>query len=174
MTLRLVWAAVILAAITTGAQARIITCNDRGCSDWNAAPVQKPVPVKRQRVQRSEPRQAVAEQTAPFRSAEILPHPEGCPRTAFCGCGAAVQVFGRAVRELWLAANWLKFPPAVPGPGMVAVRAHHVMVIEAMLDDGRALVYDANSGGHQTRRWARSLAGYSIRDPHGAQLARAE
>lgn len=100
--------------------------------------------------------------------AEILPHPSGCPRIAFCGCGASIEAFGRSVRSLWLAANWLRFPPAVPGPGMAAVRRHHVMIIRQMIGPGIALVYDANSGGHRTRLHVRSLAGYSVRDPHGA------
>lgn len=39
------------------------------------------------------------------RQATILPHPPGCPRRAFCGCGAAVEVFGRPIRSLWLAAR---------------------------------------------------------------------
>lgn len=54
------------------------------------------------------------------RQAMILPHPSGCPRRAFCGCGAAVEVFGRPIRSLWLAARWLDFPRAAPAPGMVA------------------------------------------------------
>jgi len=96
---------------------------------------------------------------------QILPHPAGCPRVAFCGCGAAVEVFGHSVRALWLAAAWLKFPPAAPAPGMAAVRAHHVMIIREYLGDGRALVYDANSGGHRTRLHVVSLRGYRIRNP---------
>jgi len=101
--------------------------------------------------------------------AQILPHPAGCPRVAFCGCGAAVEVFGRSIRSLWLAANWLRFPPAAPAPGMVAVRrgGGHVFVIEQVLGDGQVLAYDANSGHHQTRRHVRSLAGYSVRNPRG-------
>lgn len=96
-----------------------------------------------------------------------LPHPSGCPATAFCGCGAAVEVFGHAVRDLWLAAAWFRFPPTSAAPGMVAVRSHHVMVIRQVIDAGHALVYDANSGGHRTREHVVSLAGYSIRNPHG-------
>lgn len=101
-------------------------------------------------------------------SAVIVAHPSGCPSRAFCGCGAAVRVFGHSVRELWLAANWFKFPRAAPGVGMVAVRRHHVMVLEADLGGGQWRVYDANSGGHATRVHARSLAGYVIVNPHGA------
>lgn len=98
-------------------------------------------------------------------AAQILPHPPGCPRRLFCGCGAAIEVFGRPVRHLWLAANWLKFPPAAPAPGMVAARPGHVMVIRQYLGNNRALVYDANSGGGLTRVHVRSLSGFSIRNP---------
>lgn len=100
--------------------------------------------------------------------AAIVPHPAGCPRRAFCGCGAAVRVFGAPVRSLWLAANWFKFPRAAPGPGMVAVRRHHVFVLEAHIGGDLWQVYDANSGGRQTRIHARSLAGYTIVNPRGA------
>ena len=96
---------------------------------------------------------------------ELTSHPTGCPRVAFCGCGAAVHVFGHPVRELWLAANWYKFPRSNPGPGMVAVRRHHVFVLEADLGGGIWQVYDANSGGHTTRIHPRSIAGYTIVNP---------
>ena len=95
----------------------------------------------------------------------VLPHPPGCPRRAFCGCGASVEVFGRAIPSLYLAANWLKFPKATPGPGMVAARRGHVMVIRQYLGGNRALVYDANSGRGLTRLHVRSLAGFSVRNP---------
>jgi hypothetical protein len=95
-----------------------------------------------------------------------LPHPAGCPASAFCGCGASVQVFGHPVRDLWLASNWFKFPQASPAPGMAAVRAHHVVVIMEMRGGDHAVVYDANSGRGQTHMHEMSLAGYSIRNPH--------
>ena len=99
-------------------------------------------------------------------SASTLSHPAGCPRVAFCGCGAAVEVFGRPVRDLWLAANWFRFPPASAAPGMVAVRQHHIVVIRQALPGNKAIVYDANSGHHMTQIHEVSLAGYSIRNPH--------
>jgi hypothetical protein len=95
----------------------------------------------------------------------VVSHPPGCPARAFCGCGAAVRVFGSPVRSLWLAANWFKFPRAMPAPGTVAVRRHHVMVLEANLGGGVWRVYDANSGGHATRIHERSIAGYTIVSP---------
>jgi hypothetical protein len=104
---------------------------------------------------------------------EVLAHPAGCPPVAFCGCGVARWIFGRidgAMRPLWVAANWLKFPPAAPAPGMVAVHrgGHHVLAIIDYLGDGRALAYDPNSGGHLTRRHVVSLAAYRVVNPRGA------
>lgn len=100
-------------------------------------------------------------------SGTIVEHPPGCPSRAFCGCGVALRVFGRHVRSLWLAANWFKFPPAHPAPGMVAVRKHHVFLIQAVHGDGTVTAYDPNSGGRKTRVHVRSLAGFSVRNPHG-------
>jgi len=85
------------------------------------------------------------------RAGRILPHPAGCPRRVFCGCGAAVEVFGKPVRAFWLAANWLRFPRAAPAPGMVAARRGHVFLIREVLGGGKVLAYDANSGGRKTR-----------------------
>lgn len=101
-------------------------------------------------------------------AAQIVAHPPGCPSRAFCGCGAAVRVFGAPVRSLWLAANWFKFPRTAPAAGMVAVRRHHVFVLEQHISGNTWLAYDANSGRRQTRIHARSIAGYVIVNPHGA------
>ena len=95
----------------------------------------------------------------------VVSHPRGCPARAFCGCGAAVRIFGKPVRALWLAANWFRFPRTSPSPGMVAVRRHHVFVLEQSLGGNTWLAYDANSGGHATRIHARSIAGYVIVNP---------
>ena len=97
--------------------------------------------------------------------AAVVAHPAGCPSRAFCGCGAAVRIFGTPVRSLWLAANWLRFPRSVPAAGMVAVRRHHVFVLEAHLGGNTWEVFDANSGRGQTRIHARSIAGYVIVNP---------
>jgi hypothetical protein len=94
-----------------------------------------------------------------------LAHPAGCPRRAFCGCGVAVRVFGRPVRELWLAVNWLKFPKAPAAVGMVAVRRHHVFYLEQHLEGSTWLAYDPNSGRHATQRHARSIDGFVIVNP---------
>jgi hypothetical protein len=92
--------------------------------------------------------------------------PAGCP-SSFCGCGAALRVFGRIVPELNLASNWLRFPRTSPASGMVAARRGHVFVLEQPLGGDMWTAYDANSGGHATRLHARSLRGYTIVNPHG-------
>ncbi len=97
--------------------------------------------------------------------ARIVDHPEGCPRTAFCGCGVALKVFGKPIRELWPAASWFRFKAAEAAAGMVAVRRHHVFFIVEVISHGRVLAYDPNSGGHKTRIHLRSLAGYKVVDP---------
>jgi hypothetical protein len=107
---------------------------------------------------------AVAAHTTP--QSGVVAHPEGCPRTAFCGCGAAVHIFGKPIRHLWLAANWFSFPRAAPAPGMAAVRRHHVFVLEHQVRGDQWLTYDANSGRHLTRVHVRSIAGYTIVNPH--------
>ena len=104
-------------------------------------------------------------------SGGIVAHPEGCPWRQFCGCGASIRVFGRSIRSLWLAAAWFKFPRATPAPGMAAVRNHHVMVLESHVSGDVWTVYDANSGGHQTRVHQRSIAGYVIVNPRASQVA---
>lgn len=97
--------------------------------------------------------------------------PSGCPH-AYCGCGVSLKVFGRIIPRLNLAANWYSFPSASPGPGMVAVRNHHVMLIQHMDGNGNAVVYDPNSGGHATRIHTVSLRGYHIVNPHSTRMAR--
>ncbi len=92
--------------------------------------------------------------------------PAGCP-SSFCGCGAALRVFGRVVPELNLASNWLRFPRTTPAPGMVAARRGHVFVLERSLGGDMWMAYDANSGGHATRMHARSLRGYTVVNPRG-------
>ena len=106
--------------------------------------------------------------------AEIQPHPAGCPKRAFCGCGASVKVFGKPVRDLYLARNWYRFPRTQPAPGTVAVRRHHVFVLLSPVSGSTWLVWDANSGGRKTRVHHRSIAGWAIVNPHGSRLASAE
>ena len=97
----------------------------------------------------------------------IVSHPAGCPGRQFCGCGTSVRIFGHPVRDLFLAANWRRFPPASPGPGMVAYRSGHVFAIERVNGDGTVVAYDPNSGRHLTRIHTVSLRGYHVVDPNG-------
>jgi len=48
---------------------------------------------------------------------------------------------------------------------MVAVRRHHVFVLEHHISGDQWLTYDANSGRHLTRVHVRSIAGYTIVNP---------
>ena len=105
--------------------------------------------------------------------AEIQPHPAGCPKRAFCGCGASVKVFGQSRRDLWLARAWYRFPRSQPAPGTVAVRRHHVFVLLSQVSGSTWLVWDANSGGRKTRVHHRSIAGWAIVNPHGSRMASA-
>lgn len=90
--------------------------------------------------------------------------PQGCPRR-FCGCALARHLFGRDVRHLWLAANWMSFPRATAAPGMVAARRGHVFKLMAHVGGSRWQVWDANSGRGKIRIHIRSIAGYVIVNP---------
>lgn len=106
--------------------------------------------------------------------AEIQPHPDGCPRVRFCGCGVSVKVFGKPIRNLFLAAAWKRFQPASPAPGMVAWRYGHVFYIMQVIDKRTVLAYDPNSGGHKTRIHQKSLAGYRVVNPRAGRMASLE
>lgn len=98
-------------------------------------------------------------------AAVVGSRPSGCP-SAFCGCGSSLRIFGRIIPELNLAAAWFRFPRTAPAPGMAAVRAHHVMILEAPTSQpGIWIVYDPNGGRHLTWRHARSIRGYTIVNP---------
>lgn len=100
--------------------------------------------------------------------ASIVAHPAGCPARAFCGCGVSVRAFGHPVRDLYLAANWYRFPRAMAAAGNVAIFGrHHVAYIESVNGDGTATLYDPNSGGGATRVHTRSIAGATIVRPSG-------
>jgi hypothetical protein len=97
----------------------------------------------------------------------IVPHPTGCPTIQFCGCGVSVKVFGRPVRNLYAASAWRRFPRAAAGPGMVAIWGSRHVAYIISVDGDEALLYDPNSGGHETRVHRRSLAGATIVNPGG-------
>ena len=101
----------------------------------------------------------------------VVSHPAGCPRVAFCGCGTSVKVFGHPVRDLYLAANWYRFPSAIAAAGMVAIFGrHHVAYIESVDANGNAVLYDPNSGGHLTRVHVRNISHAHIVNP-GSRMA---
>lgn len=97
---------------------------------------------------------------------EILPHPAGCRRNLFCGCGSSVYLGKGVVNAggLALARNWLGYDRAAPGPGMAEVLrgGRHVRVIEASLGDGLYQFYDPNSGGRLTRRHVGPIRGIVV------------
>jgi hypothetical protein len=100
-----------------------------------------------------------------------LPHPSCCPGRQFCGCGAAYDVFGKCLRDLWPSSAWYRFPRTTPARGMVAVRPGHVFVLKEHVEGTVWMVNDYNSGGHQSRYHARSIAGYAIVDPQASRMA---
>jgi len=100
-----------------------------------------------------------------------LPHPAGCPATAFCGCGAAKDLgLEDKDKSLWAAVTWFKFPRSRPAPNMVAVQQHHVFVLKQDQGNGLWLVADYNSGGHKSRLHVRGLTGFTIVNPLPAKL----
>lgn len=84
--------------------------------------------------------------------------PPGCP-ALWCGCGLALKLFGRHIRELWAARAWLRFRRvAGPVPGSVAVlsrgrRGGHVGIVRGVDANGNPIIY---SGNHN-RRWGEAI-----------------
>lgn len=111
-----------------------------------------------------DPVQWVAKSLARAAGEVLGGRPSGCPHR-FCGCALAIKIFGVAKRDLWLAANWLRFPRTSAAPGMVAARRGHVFQLQAHIEGGTWRVWDANSGGGRIRIHNRSIAGYTIVNP---------
>lgn len=105
----------------------------------------------------------------------FLRHPPGCPARAFCACGAAVEIFGRAIRDLWPVRAWKRFPRDVPAPGNVAIenRRSHLFLLVRHIEGSDWLVKDWNSGGHRSRLHTRSIAGTTIVNPRAGRYAAA-
>lgn len=153
--------AIFSIAVTNSARAQqahrqqhVIVCNDYGCSD------------------RTTPAKAGTTHTTSTQIADangndgvVGRRPSGCPH-AFCGCEASRYLFGEIRPELNLAANWIrKFPRTSPAPGMVAARAHHVMVLMRHVEGNDWFVHDGNSGGGLTREHIVSIRGYTVVNP---------
>lgn len=150
-TLAAFFAVFCFVAVTTSNASAIIVCNERGCQASELA--------------RGASKSIGRHISTTEADERVVGHPSGCPRTAFCGCGTSVKVFGHPVRDLYRAAAWFKFRRASPAPGMVAVRNHHVFYIESVIDGDTVLAYDPNSGSHKTRVHTVSLRGYRVVDP---------
>lgn len=108
-----------------------------------------------------------------YQQVQIIPHPPGCPARAFCACGAAVRIFGSAVRSLWPVSAWNRFAVDRPAPGNVAIERgrSHVYVLEAFVSGTLWEVSDYNSGGHLSRRHVRDIRNAKIVNPHSAKVA---
>jgi len=93
--------------------------------------------------------------------------PSGCPHS-YCGCGLR-KYLGLADERLNLASNWARLLPRTPGPGpgVAAVRNHHVMYIESSAGNGQWMVRDYNSGGGLSRMHVRDVRGYVFVNPRG-------
>lgn len=121
------------------------------------------------------PRSSQARQRASYGETGVtyLRHPPGCPARAFCACGAAVEIFGRAIRSLWPVRAWRAFPRDVPAPKNVAIltRGSHLFVLERHISGSDWLVRDYNSGGHRSRLHVRSIAGAIIVNPRAGRTA---
>jgi hypothetical protein len=117
----------------------------------------------------SDPVQWVARRVARGVGEVIGGRPQGCPHR-FCGCALAIKIFGTAKRDLWLAANWLRFPRAEAAPGMVAARRGHVFQLVSHTSGNIWKSWDANSGGGRIRIHNRSIAGFTIVNP-GSRMA---
>jgi hypothetical protein len=98
-------------------------------------------------------------------SSTVVPHPDGCPRVAFCGCGTAVRLLGSPVRSLWLARAWYRFPRSLPAPNTAGVRPHHVIALIRQVAGNMWLVFDPNSGHHLTRIHTVDISRYTIVQP---------
>lgn len=131
--------------------------------------VSVPVPRYAGETYSQDPVQWVAKSIARGVGEVIGGRPNGCPHR-FCGCALAIKIFGTAKRDLWLAANWLRFPRAEAAPGMVAARRGHVFQLQAHVEKRIWRVWDANSGGGRIRIHNRSIAGFTIVNP-GSRVA---
>lgn len=91
--------------------------------------------------------------------------PSGCPH-AYCGCGLG-RYLGKTDRRLWLAWNWAQmFQRVHARPGAVAVRHHHVMLLESQIAGMRWIVRDFNGGRHLSWIHERDVSGYVFVDPN--------
>lgn len=170
--------AILASVIATSAEAQqrrthrqqtVVTCNERGCSDF--AKARRAAAVDASGAETTPTARAARNFDANGNTVVIGGRPAGCPHR-YCGCEASRYVFGKIRPELNLASNWIKyFPRTSPAPGMAAARGGHVMVLISHAGGNDWLVHDGNSGGGLTRRHVRSIRGYVIVDPHSTRAA---
>lgn len=135
---------------------RIITCDQRGCSDQRA-----PVPTHRL------PRVVV---DASGNRIVIGGRPAGCPHR-YCGCGLR-KYLGIDDASLNLAWNWAKkFRRASAAPGMVAVRRGHVMLLGNHVAGTVWTVRDYNGGRGLSYIHERDVRGFIFVDPSSRTAA---
>lgn len=103
--------------------------------------------------------------------AEVIgKRPPQCPHR-YCGCALSIKIFGKPIRDLFLAANWKRFPRTAPAPGMVAARRGHVFQLVRHVHGDTWIAFDPNSGRGLTRLHPRRIAGFSIHNPNAYRLA---
>lgn len=94
---------------------------------------------------------------------------------AFCGCALSIKLFGKIKPDLNLAVNWVRFfPKTSPAPGMVAAKRGHVLQLIAQVKSSKWRVWTANSCGRKICIQNLSIAGYTVVDPRGPRMARAD
>lgn len=147
-TAGLVW--LFSAGVAHGAP-RIITCDQRGCSDW-----QKPAPSRAAT-------RAVSVDASGNRIV-IGGRPAGCPHR-YCGCGLR-KYLGIDDVSLNLAWNWArKYRRVAAAPGMAAVRRGHVMLLVRHVAGTRYIVRDYNGGRGLSYIHERDVRGFVFVDP---------
>ena len=96
--------------------------------------------------------------------------PQGCPHR-FCGCALSIKLFGRQIKDLNLAANWLhRFQRTSPAPGMVGARRGHVLKLLAHVSGSVWQVWDPNNGG-RIRIHSRDIRSFAIVNPNMPKMA---
>jgi hypothetical protein len=148
---------ITLASCTMG-NAAPVTCDQRGCSDWQGAPVQK--------------QRRISQSTDAHGNAIIIGRrPAGCPHR-YCGCGLA-RYLGLNDKRLYRAWSWAEiFPRTSPAAGMAAVRRGHVMLLQSHVEGTRWVVRDYNGGRGLSWIHVRDVRGFVFVNPNGAYAQR--
>lgn len=117
--------------------------------------------------------QKVARARSTVEVISTLPHPPGCPRTAFCACGAAVELFGSAIRSLWPVSAWRKYPRDIARPDNVVFEHYsHLSVLKRQVSGTVWEVHNYNGNKHQSSVQRKDIAGLEVRNPHASRHAK--